>query len=136
MISLCRRGLCDDQPMSDQEDVRRIALTLPGTSAEGDGYRVDGKQFVWTYPERVHPEKPRVPNPEVLCVRVDGESEKQALLAMDPAKFFTTDHYNGYPAVLVRLPAIEAVNLAELIVDAWRTRAPAELIRAFDAGLA
>ena len=77
-----------------------------------------------------------MPDPEVLCVRVDGESEKQALLAMDPVKFFTTDHYNGYPAVLVRLPTIKAVELAELIVDAWRTRAPADLIRAFDAGLA
>ena len=43
--------------MSDQEDVRRIALTLPGTTREGDGYRVDGKPFVWTYPERVEPEE-------------------------------------------------------------------------------
>jgi hypothetical protein len=68
--------------MSDQADVRRIALSLPGAVAEGLGYRVNGKQFVWTYPEKVHPKKPRVPNPEVLCVRVaDYSGERRARAA-------------------------------------------------------
>jgi hypothetical protein len=120
--------------MTDQDDVRRIAMALPGTTHEGDGYRVAGKQFAWTYPERVHPKKPRVPNPAVLCVRVAGEAEKQLLLHADLAKFFTTDHYNGYPAVMVRLSEVDAVELAELITDAWRTRAPSDEVRRFDAG--
>ena len=121
--------------MSDQDDVRRIALSLPGAVEEGRGYRVNGKQFVWTYPEKVHPKKPRVPNPEVLCIRVADDEEKQMLLDADPAKFFTTDHYNGYPAVMVRLRHIEPAELAALITDAWRTRAPDKLLKEFDAGL-
>ena len=119
--------------MTDQEDVRRIALSLPGATEEGSGYQVGGKQFVWTFPERVHPKKARVPNPEVLCVRVADESEKQTLLAADATKFFTTDHYDGYPIVMVRLPEVEADELAELVLEAWRTRAPRDLLSDFDA---
>jgi hypothetical protein len=121
--------------MSDQNDVRLIALALPGAVEEGLGYRVNGKLFVWIYPEKVHPKRPRVPNPEVLCVRVADQDEKQMLLDADPATFFTTDHYNGYPAVMVRLTRIEPDELAALITDAWRTRAPDKLLREFDAGL-
>jgi hypothetical protein len=119
--------------MSDQYDVRRIALSLPGVIQDELGYRVNGKQFAWTYPERIHPKKARVPNPEVLCVRVADEEEKQLLLAADPDKFFTTDHYNGYPAVMVRLRQIEIDELAALITDAWRTRASENLLKQFDA---
>ncbi|WP_395145611.1 hypothetical protein [Armatimonas sp.] len=55
-----------------------------------------------------------------------------ALLAADPAKFFTDDHYRGFPAVLVRLPALDADELAELIEEAWRIQAPKTLVREFD----
>jgi hypothetical protein len=61
----------------------------------------------------------------VLAVRVASLAEKEEPLAADPEKFFTEPHYNGFPAVLVRLPAIDAGELAELITDAWRCRAPA-----------
>jgi hypothetical protein len=123
------------QDMADQEDVRRIALALPDVTADGSGlgYSVSGKGFAWTYPERVHPKKARLPNPEVLVVRVANEGEKQALLASDPDKFFTTDHYNGYPAVLVRLAAVDPDELAELMTDSWRTKAPRHLVVEFDA---
>lgn len=108
--------------MSDQDDVRRIALSLPGAVEEKTGYRVNGRLFVWTYPERVAPKKPRVPNPAVLAVLVGGEDEKQALLNSDPVKFFTVEHYDGYPTVLVRLVEVDAVELRELITEAWRIR--------------
>ena len=68
-----------------------------------------------------------MPNPEVLAVRVASLAEKEELLAADPEKFFTEPHYNGFPAVLVRLPAIDVGELAELIVDAWRCQAPRAL---------
>ena len=120
--------------MSNQEDVRRIALSLPEAvqEANGNGYRIKSKLFVWTYLERVEPKQPRVPNPDVVAVRVDGEGEKQILLASDPTTFFTTAHYNGYPAVLVRLPEVDTDELTELITDAWRIQAPRSLVKKFD----
>ena len=60
-------------------------------------------------------------------MRVASVAEKEELLAADPEKFFTEPHYNGFPAVLVRLPAIDAGELAELITDAWRCQAPRAL---------
>ena len=67
-------------------------------------------------------------------MRVSGEEEKQVLIAADPEKFFTEPHYNGYPAVLVRLDAIDNDELAELLTDAWRCAAPRRLVAEFDAG--
>ena len=87
--------------------------------------------FAWSWNERIEPKKPRVPNPEVLAVRVASLAEKEELLAADPEKFFTEPHYNGFPAVLVRLPAIDAGELAELITDAWRCQAPHALAAEF-----
>jgi hypothetical protein len=85
------------------------------------------KGFAWAWNERIEPKKPRVPNPEVLAVRVASLAEKEELLAADPEKFFTEPHYNGFPAVLVRLSSIDAGELAELITDAWRCQAPRAL---------
>ena len=124
--------------MADREDARRIALALPGTLEATDhfGFSVDhngkAKGFAWAWNERIHPKKPRVPNPDVLAVRVANESEKQLLLASDETKFFTEPHYNGFPAVLVRLPAVDVDELAELITDAWRSQAPRALVKDFD----
>lgn len=120
--------------MATQEDVRRIALALPATSEESDGFRfrVEGKGFVWVWLVRAAPGAPRVPNPEVIAVRVGNEGEKDALLALDEAVFFTEPHYDGFPAVLVRLPAIDLELLREVLVAAWRCQAPKRLIRAFD----
>jgi hypothetical protein len=84
--------------------------------------------FAWAWNERIEPGRPRVPNPEVLAVRVVSLAEKEELLAADPEKFVTEPHYNGFPAVLVRLPAIEAGELAKLITDAWRCQAPRALV--------
>jgi hypothetical protein len=119
--------------MATQDDVRRIALSLPETTEAADhfGFGVLNKGklrgFAWTWNERVEPKKPKVPNPDVLAVRVANQAEKEELLAADPEKFFTEPHYNGFPAVLVRLPAIDSSELAEVIAYAWRCLAPAAL---------
>jgi hypothetical protein len=87
--------------MADEGDVCRIALALPGTTKDPNGFRflVKEKAFAWSYMERVDPKKPRVRRPDVLAIRVADEWEKQALLAVDSEKFFTTGHYNGFPAL-------------------------------------
>jgi hypothetical protein len=125
--------------MADQSDVRRIALSLPGTSEAADRFAFSvrngakEKGFAWAWHERVVPKKPRVARPDVLAVRVASQQqEKEMLLAADEEKFFTEPHYNGFPAVLVRLPAIEAGELAELIMDAWRCQAPRALADSFE----
>ena len=97
--------------MATQEDVRRMALSLPETE-EGDdrfAFSVRGKGkpkgFVWVWLERIEPKKARVPNPEVIAIRVANLDEKDIILSIDESKFFTEPHYNGYPAVLIRLAA-------------------------------
>ena len=121
--------------MADQEDVRRLALALPGVKEAERGFafstEVKGKPkgFVWVWQERLHPRKARVPNAEVLAVRVADASEKAALLAADPEKFFTEPHYDGYPAVLVRLKKVTKTELRRLIVDAHASQLPAPKAR-------
>jgi hypothetical protein len=122
--------------MASLADVRRIATSLPGVQQRSgeSGYRVDGKLFAWTWMERIDPKRPRVANPEVLVVRVASELEKEALLSVEGDRFFTEPHYDGYAAVLVRLAAIDAGDLADLITDAWRTKAPKGLFAELEGG--
>lgn len=123
--------------MADREDVRRIALALPGTSEAEDHFAFSvlnkGRQkgFVWAWNERVEPKKPKVPSPVVVAVRVADLHEREALLASGGEKIFTEPHYNGFPAVLVRLPLIDVEELEELIVDAWCCQAPRALVDAW-----
>jgi hypothetical protein len=119
--------------MATQHDVRQIALALPGVreSEERFAFSVENKGkekgFAWVWLERLEAGKARVPNPGVLAVRVRDQAEKAALLAGDPRRFFTEPHYNGFPAVLVRLRAIGKAQLAKLIVDGWRCQAPRQI---------
>ena len=119
--------------MASQDDVRRIALALPGAreGRERFAFSVEnkGKQkgFAWAWNERVHPKKPRVPRADVLAVRVRDQAEKEVLLAGDPERFFTEPHYDGFPAVLVRLPRVSVAQLRKLLFEAWRCQAPREL---------
>jgi hypothetical protein len=123
--------------MTDQNDVRRVALALPGTSEAEDRFyfsvrnQSKKKGFVWAWNERVDPKKPRVPRADVVAIRVVDSVEKKAVLASDKAKFFTEPHYDGFPAVLVRLPLLEIEELEELIIDAWRCQAPRDLVKSF-----
>jgi hypothetical protein len=73
-------------------------------------------------------------NPDALVLRVIHMGEREALLQGDPDTFFTTPHYDGYPAVLVRLDKVDPTELAELLEDAWRTQASKRLIAQYEDG--
>ena len=119
--------------MATQADVRRIALSYPETE-EADGRfafsvinKGKPKGFAWVWMERVIPKKPRVANPAVLAVRVANVAQRDLLIAAEPKKFFTEPHYNGFPAVLVRLAEVSRADLRELLAEAWRCQAPEAL---------
>ena len=118
--------------------MRRIALGFPGAEEKPGHFafevRVKGKLkgFAWVWMERVQPRKPRVPQPKVLAVRVANQVEKDFMLGLDPEKFFTEPHYNGFPAVLVRLPAVTVRELRPILEEAWRCQAPKELLAQWD----
>lgn len=76
------------------------------------------KGFCWTWMERVVPKKPKEENPRVLAVLTPGLEAKEMLLAADPRCLFTEPHYNGFPAVLVRLDEIDPVDLEPLLEGA------------------
>jgi hypothetical protein len=115
--------------MADADDVRRLALALPDVEeidSDGFDFRVAGKGFVWSYPER-QPGRRREIRTDIAVLFVGDEAEKQALLLGEPDLFFTTPAYNGWPLVMLRLEMVDPGRLAELVTDAWRMRGPAEL---------
>ncbi len=115
--------------MADADDVRRLALALPHVveiDSDGFDFRVGGKGFVWSYPERT-PGGRRVIRTDVAVLFVGDEAEKQALLLGEPGLFFTTPGYDGLPLVMMRLPEVTVGRLSELVTDAWRMRAPEAL---------
>src|SRR5262245_45872467 len=126
--------------MATRADVRRIALALPGAQESESDFaffvqnKGKPKGFVWSWKERIHPKKARIPHPTIIAVRVPNLVHKETLLASEPRKFFTEPHYNGYPAVLVRIEAVTVADLKVLIADAWECQAPKELLEstAFD----
>jgi hypothetical protein len=124
--------------MADADDVRRLALALPGVAeidSDGFDFRVADKGFVWSYPERA-PGQPRRIRTDIAVLFVGDEAEKQALLRGEPTIFFSAPGYDGWPLVLLRLAEVDARRLAELVTDAWRMRAPVELADQFgEAGL-
>ena len=115
--------------MADADDVRRLALALPQVEeidSDGFDFRVGGKGFVWSYPER-RPGQRRQIRTDIAVLFVGDEAEKQALLLGEPELFFTTPGYDGWPLVMLRLDSVDAERLAELVTDAWRMRAPADI---------
>lgn len=110
--------------MADADDVRGIALSLADVveiDSDGFDFRVAGKGFVWSYPER-EPGQRRVIRTDVAVLYVGDEAEKQALLKGEPDLFFTAAGYDGWPLVMLRLPQVDVVRLTELVTDAWRMR--------------
>ena len=100
--------------MADADDVRRLALALPDVEeidSDGFDFRVGGKGFVWSYPER-RPGKPRVIRTDIAVLFVGDEAEKQALLLGEPETFFTTPGYDGWPLVMLRLAEVDVERLA------------------------
>jgi hypothetical protein len=71
------------------------------------------------------------PTGDILAVRVAEEAAKSALVADEPEVYFTTPHFDGYPAVLVRLAEIPVSDLRELITEAWLAQAPRQLVKEF-----
>jgi hypothetical protein len=118
------------------DDVRRIALTLPETSERlsrhRPQWRVKDKLFVWDRPLRqsdLEALGDMAPSGPILGARVEHLGAKDALLANDQGIFFTTPHFDGYPAILVRLEEISVEDLDEVIVEAWLARAPKRLVK-------
>jgi hypothetical protein len=124
--------------VADWEDVRRLALALPETgerlSRDLRQWRVRDKLFVWERPLRradLEALGKDAPDGPILGARVEHLGAKEALVAGDPMVFFTTPHFDGYPAILVRLDRIVVGDLHEVIVEAWLARAPKRVAKAF-----
>ena len=126
--------------MAGFEDVRRIAMSLPGseerTSRERLQWRVGGKLFVWERPLR--PKEldelgSSAPDGPILGVRVEHLHAKEALLADEPDVYFTTSHFDGHTSVLVRLERIGLPELEEAVTEAWFARAPPKLVAELEA---
>ncbi|MFV0308299.1 MAG: MmcQ/YjbR family DNA-binding protein [Desertimonas sp.] len=116
--------------MIDHDDVRRIALGLPGVEERASyggrpSWRTPQRMFTWIRDA-----------PEALVVWVAGLEDKEGLLSEDPDVFFTTAHYDGQPIVLVRLDTVTPDEARELITESWRLRASKRDVAAFDAGTA
>jgi hypothetical protein len=113
--------------MPTWEDVVEIGARLPGvevgTSFGTPALRVRAKGMC-----RLRSE------PRALVLRVADLGEREALLQGQPDVFFSTPHYDGHPYVLVRLERVDPQELAELVEEAWRIRAPKRLVKAYDAG--
>ena len=120
--------------MASWDDVRRIALGLPEVQErESRGlfeWRVREKLFVWERPLRkgdLVALGELAPTGSILGARVEDESEKAAWLAEKSGLYFTTPHFDGYPAILVSLDDIAVADLERVVVEAWLARAPKRL---------
>jgi len=114
--------------MATWDDIRAIAATLPETvESSPRAWRVRDKNLVWERPLRKGDLEylgACAPEGDILGVRVADVGVAEALVADDPAVYFRTPHFSGYPAVLVRLDVIEPDELRDLLRDAWLARAP------------
>jgi hypothetical protein len=124
--------------MASWDDVRRLALEMPEatevSSRERAQWRVKDKLFVWERPLRksdLEALGDEAPDGPILGARVEHLVAKEAMLADDPSVFFTTPHFEGYPAVLVQLEKIGVEDLREVIVEAWLSRAPKKLAQTY-----
>jgi hypothetical protein len=121
--------------MATWDDVRRLATALPEVEETGENaYGVRKKGFAWERPLRKQDYEAlgsAAPDGPILGARVPDVGAKEALLADDPEVYFTTPHFDGYPAILVRLGAIDVAELEELLAEAWLARAPKRLAKAF-----
>jgi hypothetical protein len=124
--------------MPTWDDVRRLALALPETSErvsrEKRQWRVKDKLFVWERPLRpkeIEALGADAPDGPIVGARVEHVGAKEALIADDPRVFFTTPHFEGYAAILVRLDRIAPEDLEEVVTEAWLARAPPRLIEEY-----
>lgn len=127
--------------MATWNDVARIVGALPLTAEPSPhDWRVGKKLVAWERPLRKSDREALTqigwepPDGDILGVRVSDEGVKFALIADQPGVYFSTPHFDGYPAVLVKLAEIEVLELEELIIEAWLTQAPKRLVQEFLAG--
>jgi hypothetical protein len=132
-------GLAYRVGMATWDDVQRLALALPHTAERSsrDGlmaWDVKDKTFAWERPLRradLQALGDAAPDGPVLAARVPDPGVKEALIADDPGVYFTTPHFDGYPAILVRLERIALAELEELLTEAWLARAPKRVAAEF-----
>lgn len=127
--------------MATLDDVRRLAEALPEVTSKlswgHEMWRVRDKGFVWERPlhktdlAALDDLGEEAPSGEILGVRVADAGEKEAMLASEPEIYFTIPHFDGYPAVLVRLGTVDVAHLEEIVTEAWLTRAPKRLAASF-----
>ena len=126
--------------MATWDDVRRMALELPETSEQKTAKRgrakwlVKDKMFVWERPLRqtdLRALGDAAPSGPILGARVEHLIAKDALVNGEPEVFFTTPHFDGYPAVLIQLEKIPLDELEEVIIEAWLARAPKRLAKEY-----
>ena len=124
--------------MATWDDVARLALALPRTSERVSRglrqWRVADKLFVWERPLRrkeIEALSGRVPEGPILAARVEHLLAREALLADDRRLYFTTPHFDGYPAVLARLDRLSRLALEELVTEAWLVRAPKAAVQLY-----
>jgi len=124
--------------MATWDDVERIVSALPETT-EGQAYgtrawRVRKKLVVWERPLRrsdLLALGDAAPDGPILGAMVADEMDKDLLIARAPDIYFTTPHFRGYPAILVRLERISVPELETVIEDAWLRQAPKRLVKAY-----
>ena len=124
--------------MATWDDVARVVGELALTDERSPHeWRVGKKLIAWERPLR-KPDREALaesglepPEGDILGVRVADEGVKFALIADEPEVYFTTPHFDGYPAVLVKLAEIDELGLRELIIEAWLTQAPKQLVQEF-----
>src|SRR3954463_2511059 len=121
--------------MATWDDVARICLALPetteGTSRGSRRWLVRDKGFVWERPLRkkdVAELGDAAPTGPVVAAYVPDEGAKLALVAEEPDRYFTTSHFDGYPAVLCRLAEPDPQSLPQPAAEAWACRAPRRLV--------
>jgi hypothetical protein len=121
--------------MTSLDDVASVCLALPETtevtSRGSRQWRVKDKLFVWERPLRrsdLEELGSAAPDGPVLGARVPDEGAKTALIADEPDVYFTTHHFDGYPAILCRLDRLDRQSLTELAAEAWACRAPRRLV--------
>ena len=108
------------------EQIRAMAMALPAVEERASyggrpSWRTGPRMFAWVRKD-----------PEALVVWVDSDDDKHALIASAPDRFFTTDHYDGSPIVLVNLQKVDLDEADELLVDSWRIRSPKKLVNQYD----
>jgi hypothetical protein len=127
--------------MATMADLDRLAMAMPETTKEvaDDGrpsYHVHGKMYCFhrsRRPDAVDPDTGERMD-DVLMFRVADEGVKELLLSDGRGVYFTTPHFNGYPAILIRIPSLKQLDrreLADLVAESWLTRAQKRVAKAW-----